>query len=334
MTDALLTVIMSCYNQAEYICQAVDSVLMQETDFPFRLLITDDCSTKDDSREIIREYAARHPDKIDVMLNDDNVRYLANILRAKARAKTEFLTLLDADDYWTDPHYLQDAVDFLRTHADYAVYFRNVQCLREDGSETPFLPTEPWKTDFCFDDYIRGGVLIPQTTGAVFRNVVYRDGIPPIVAAAVGTIHERSYEGDVDRFLMHLEKGKARYEPKPSGVYRLLASGIWCRLPESARHLIQAQLCLDNYAYFRRDQAFFVTAAYREFCKALTSVGREIAAGVAPDGRWMEYFVSVSAACSAASALIRQDEETPAPGPGSRLKRAVLSRLRRSLGHA
>jgi len=186
MTDVALTVIMSCYNQAEYLRKAVDSVLMQETDFPFLLLITDDCSTKDDSREIIQEYAARFPDKIEAMLNDENGRYLKNILRAKARAKTEFITLLDADDYWTDPHYLQESVDFLCAHSDYAVYFRNVVCLKEDGSESLFLPAEPWKRDFCFDDYIRGGLLIPQTAGAVFRNVVYRDGIPPLIAAAVG----------------------------------------------------------------------------------------------------------------------------------------------------
>ncbi len=42
-----LTVIISHYNQEEYIKQSVDSDLMQKTNFPFQLIITDDNSAKD-----------------------------------------------------------------------------------------------------------------------------------------------------------------------------------------------------------------------------------------------------------------------------------------------
>lgn len=297
--DAQLTVIMSCYNQAKYIRQAIDSVLMQKTDFPFRLFITDDCSTKDDSRAIIQEYAEKHPDRITALLNDTNGRYLANILRAKSQTKTEYLTLLDADDYWTDPGYLQRAVDFLRQHADYAIYFQNVRCCKEDGAEYLFLPEKFDKYDFTFEDYISGRILIPQTTGAVFRNVIYGKRIPPIVAAAVGTIHERSFEGDADRFLMHLAEGRAHYEPIIAGVYRILSSGIWCRLPDSEKHLIQAQCYLDYAAYFNRSKSFFARGAARELKQALTSVVKELATGVAPSPAWSAYFASVSAACAA-----------------------------------
>jgi len=334
MTDAVLTVIMSCYNQADTLRQAVDSVLMQETDFPFRLLITDDCSTKDDSRRLICELVARCPDRIEALLNDENGRYLANILRAKARTKTEFITLLDADDYWTDPHYLQDALNFLRGHDDYAVYFRNVRCLQEDGTESLFLPAEPWKTEFCFDDYVNGFVLIPQTAGAVFRNVVYRDGIPRIIADAVGTLHERSYEGDVDRYLMHLAKGKSHYDPRPSGVYRILASGIWSRLSRSSQHLIQAQGFLDNFAYFKRDRAFFANGAYRELRLALASVQTEINDGRYPDGRWQEYFASVCAACAENADLILRPVEVETREESRPVFRIVLSGLRSCLVRA
>ena len=57
MTESLLTVVMSCYNQAETVAQAIESVLMQKTDFPVRLIVTDDRSTKDGSVGIIRDYA-------------------------------------------------------------------------------------------------------------------------------------------------------------------------------------------------------------------------------------------------------------------------------------
>ena len=295
MSSPVLTVIMSCYNQAEFLRQAVESVLMQKTNFPVKLVITDDLSTKDDSRAIIADYAVRYPGKIEALLNETNDRYLANILRVKAQLRSEFFTLLDADDYWTDDHYLQDAVDFLSAHPDFTVYSRNVICQEESGRVYPFIRDVPAKSDFDFADYIKGVVPIPQTTGAVFRNVVYGNGVPQIVVDAVGTVHERSFEGDVDRFLMHLVKGRSHYDHNPSGVYRILSSGIWCRLPDSERHLIQAQCHADYYTYVKRERAFFVNAAKREMALAFRAVQDEIAQGILPSESWGEYFKSLAA---------------------------------------
>ncbi len=293
MTEPILTVIMSCYNQAEYIRQAIDSVLMQKTNFPFKLVITDDYSTKDNSREIIKEYASRYPDKIETLLNEKNVRYLANILRVKSNMHTEYFTLLDADDYWTDENYLQDAVDFLKSHRDYSVYARNVLRREITGEESPYLEREQAECDFIFEDYVKGDIPIPQTTGTVFRNVVYRDGVPRIVSEAVGTIHERSFEGDVDRFVMHLAKGKAHYDARVAGVYRILPTGIWQKLPASEKHLIQAQCYADYFAYLDRDRVFFVNASYNELSLAFLSLRDEIQKGQALSNIGYEYLRSI-----------------------------------------
>ena len=51
------------YNHAGYIRKALDSFLMQETDFQFEILVHDDAST-DGTSDIIREYAKRFPDRI------------------------------------------------------------------------------------------------------------------------------------------------------------------------------------------------------------------------------------------------------------------------------
>ena len=42
--DPLLSVCIVTYNQKDYIAKAVDSVLAQITDYPFEVLIGDDCS--------------------------------------------------------------------------------------------------------------------------------------------------------------------------------------------------------------------------------------------------------------------------------------------------
>ena len=60
---ALVTVILPTHNHAPFIAQAIESVLMQQTEFPFDILLHDDAST-DGTADICREYAARYPEKI------------------------------------------------------------------------------------------------------------------------------------------------------------------------------------------------------------------------------------------------------------------------------
>jgi len=55
--DVMVTVIVLCYNHEPYLRQALDSIVSQETNFPFEVIVHDDAST-DRSADIIREYEA------------------------------------------------------------------------------------------------------------------------------------------------------------------------------------------------------------------------------------------------------------------------------------
>ena len=52
----LTSVLMVTYNHAPYIQQAIESVLTQETSFPFNLIVCDDAST-DGTGEIVKKLA-------------------------------------------------------------------------------------------------------------------------------------------------------------------------------------------------------------------------------------------------------------------------------------
>ncbi|MBK2105438.1 glycosyltransferase family 2 protein [Francisella philomiragia] len=54
-TKTLLTICTPTYNHEKFIAQALDSFLMQETDFAFEVIVRDDAST-DGTADIIREY--------------------------------------------------------------------------------------------------------------------------------------------------------------------------------------------------------------------------------------------------------------------------------------
>ena len=58
-----LSIICITYNQEKFIKQALDSFVMQKTNFDFQVVISDDCST-DNTPNIIKEYEKKHPNII------------------------------------------------------------------------------------------------------------------------------------------------------------------------------------------------------------------------------------------------------------------------------
>lgn len=76
--DTTIMASISCvtFNHVNYIRTALDSFLMQETDFAFEILVHDDAST-DGTSDIIREYAARYPDQVKPLINQFGVSVAA-----------------------------------------------------------------------------------------------------------------------------------------------------------------------------------------------------------------------------------------------------------------
>lgn len=60
--NPIVTILMPTYNHERYISQAIESVLAQKTNYPYELLIHDDCST-DSTLAIAQNYTTKHPDK-------------------------------------------------------------------------------------------------------------------------------------------------------------------------------------------------------------------------------------------------------------------------------
>lgn len=118
--EPLVSVCFQAYNHAEFIEQALDSVLMQEANFPFEIIIGDDAST-DGTSEIADRYQHQHPDKIKILRSTKNLgKYTGNgrlnFLRNLRACRGKYIAILEGDDYWTDPEKLQKQVDFLEEH--------------------------------------------------------------------------------------------------------------------------------------------------------------------------------------------------------------------------
>lgn len=262
MDDCKLTIIMSNYNQEKYISKALDSVLKQKVTFKYKLIIVDDHSTKDNSVQIIKNFVAAH-DNFEAILASENKGYLANILRAKKITKTKYFCLLDADDYWTDIYWLQKAYDFLEKNEGYVIYESNVHLLIDDKIKDSFISKKINSGTFDKEDMFKfKNIPITQTTGMFFRNVIFSKGIPTVMEESVGTLSERSFEGDTGRFIMHLKYGKAYYSKELVGVYRITPNGIWVRLRRSQKLLITARCYLDYYRFYNESISFFATKCW------------------------------------------------------------------------
>ena len=138
--NPILSVITIAYNHEHYIRRCIESVLMQQVNFPIEFIIADDCST-DGTRAICEEYAAKYPGIIRLISSDHNVGAVENEQRAFLAAKGKYIATCEGDDYWTDPLKLQKQVDFLESHPDYSVCFHRFKRFHAcDGT---------WESDHC-----------------------------------------------------------------------------------------------------------------------------------------------------------------------------------------
>lgn len=147
----VVSVSMITYNHEHYIRQAIESVMMQKTDFEFELVIGEDCS-QDKTREICFEYQKKYPDKIRVLWWHENVSKLGgNNRRCRAHCRGEFVAFCEGDDYWIDPLKLQKQVDVMRRHPNVGFCF----CGAVDYQQSSGLSTD---YNICGD--IPVGVII------------------------------------------------------------------------------------------------------------------------------------------------------------------------------
>jgi len=247
VSEPILTVVMPTYNKEKYIGEALESVFRQQTDFAFRVLVADDCSS-DRSLEIVADYDRMHPGVITVLRSDHNLRLFRNVVRAYALLKTPYFTVLDPDDSWTDERHLAKAVGFLETHPDFTIYSAGIERLEPDGRRTPcrFAVRE---TDSDFSDYLQNRAVIAFTQTCVYRNVVFAKGLPEKVVNPPYPSMERTLRGDSFRNFLHIREGKAHYASGIEACYRITDDGVYQGAGEFERKVMNARFFADMWRY-------------------------------------------------------------------------------------
>jgi len=240
MNRLTLSVVMITYKHGNLIEEAINSILIQETNFNFELIISDD-NSPDDTNEIVEKIIKSHNkgDFIKYKKHSQNKGMMPNFIWALNQAKGEYIAICEGDDYWTDPQKLQKQVDFLETNNSFVLSFHNVWNLYSDGSKKEFYNYKnlDFKSSDLWDNWI-----IP-TASVVFRNVLNFNELEKVS----GT------HGDLALFLLLGEYGQYHCINEIMGVYRIHDLGVTQVSFKTINHRIQHLEQLDKInEYFNR----------------------------------------------------------------------------------
>jgi len=131
----VVSIVLPVYNGADFVCEAIDSILAQ-TYTNFQLILVNDGST-DDSPEILNNYAAQDT-RIHV-IHQSNQRLPKALNNGFKEAKGEFLTWTSADNRWY-PDFLERMVACLKRHPNWDAEYGNKIIINKEGKRLINFP--------------------------------------------------------------------------------------------------------------------------------------------------------------------------------------------------
>ena len=239
------------YNHSQYITDTLKGFVMQQTDFPFVIVLLDDAST-DGTKDMIRSFISDQFDIEDSIVayeretehahisyaqhkTNRNCFVLVHYLKynhyqngkkklhyvSEWRKSVKYETLCEGDDYWTDPLKLQVQVDFMDANPDYSFC-----CHRFDIYEQN---KDRWLKEYAHDHYVEDRNL--EITTELYSKVWVTQ--PLTLMARMSSLEkiesdlkEYRYRRDVHLFYHLLTVGKGVSLNRKMGVYRWHDGGV------------------------------------------------------------------------------------------------------------
>ena len=244
-----ISVLMLAWNHADYIDQAIDSVIRQKEAPPFEILIGEDCST-DDTRRRVDKWQSRYPEIIRIITSSANVGMHHNFARLWHHARGELIAFCEGDDYWTDPGRLAGQHRWFDDNRSRALCGSLTEKIEQDatgewqvsGLSSPI----EIKDRYNFDDLLRNYTFH-------FSSVMLRK-----CAVRFPRWFWDMYCVDRPLYLLAAEQGEVGIVPEVTSRYRQHPGGIW-----SQRRLLDKA---DASTQLFRQLASHVSAKHRDAC--------------------------------------------------------------------
>lgn len=216
--EIMVSICCITYNQEKYIRQALDSFLMQKTNFKYEIIIHDDAST-DNTANIIREYEKKYPDIIKPIYQKENQYSKGNSpnLITFKNAKGKYIALCEGDDYWIDKNKLQIQTDYMEENEKCTFCFHNAMIFDDKTQKyirefVPYVKEEKkYLTTNNIYDVGQLALLNEIPTASYFfkNNIDFPSWYRNIIA------------GDIIIQLLTTSKGYAYYIDRTMSAYRI-----------------------------------------------------------------------------------------------------------------
>lgn len=248
-----VSVILLTFNHEKWISQSIESVLTQETEFDYELVIVEDCST-DKTRDIVVNFQRMYPERIRLSLSDKNGEYRTNFAKTYLAAPSQYVVRMDGDDYFTSPHKLQKQVEFLDSNPECALCFHNVEVFYEDSDRTPWLRNPHTQAKITTLEDLLSECFISGPS-AMLRKGLFTD-FPDWYYTAPS--------GDWPLYILSAQHGNIGYIDEVMGAYRIHSQGMWSKLNELQR--------LETLMKFYVSLSAYLGGEYEEVIKRTVSI--------------------------------------------------------------
>lgn len=215
-----VSVIVTAYNQEDYVEQALESALNQSyTDT--NVLVFDDASS-DSTAEKIRAYLERTAGSARFVHHHVNMGLCATLNEALTLIDTEFVTFISGDD-WVEPDFVEKSVACLSGFGDdYGLVYCDSYLVNESGSRraTTLFSGRFAPTGSVFDEVLTGGLEL-KGVHMLLRRTVFD---------TAGNYDEKLYYEDYDMWLRITRCYKCAFVPEPLSSHRLLPTSMTTRM--------------------------------------------------------------------------------------------------------
>lgn len=267
-----VSVCITAYEHARYIEQCLRSVLVQDFDGVFEVLVGDDGSC-DGTRDIIDAIAMEFPQIVRVTHNAVRLGPNGNIQNLVAQAKGRFIAHLDGDDYWL-PGKLRRQIPIISGGDGAIAVYSNAEVVNDLGARLGVFSS--YEAPEVSDD-----ALLEYGNFLNYSSMVYREELRHVVLSATPPFVDYLLNLRLSRL------GKIAYVGEILVGYRWRSGGSMIRtMPEAVLEGQVTAICEAVASGARRSQAwgalgrlwgkFFVASILAGRFTALVRGGRRI----------------------------------------------------------